>query len=621
MEIINSSTVVVFSSAELKEALENNNGYSYIYFGNDITLESGIKISSFKPNVTINGTYEGKTYTLTDRKTLSSGDTITAAYASILKVTVCNLNVIGYNYYGTIYVPETSSYKNIVIEYNNITYNGPQMSFHPLGLTRFIDCNITISDGTLTVGNEVAECSQIEIGGITTIVHNSKSNSMFWYRNNNPSFTILSNSTVNITSQYRELFYGVNNLTFSILSNSYFSLTTNNGMAYGVYGTGTTNIETNSEFILKQTGTNGNYPTWYSYGGITLNEYSSLSIINNYTGISTSNYNITFSNNSSFILNNPKKVVLYNEKANVINSSSSIPFTFNFSRVNLFNTAIKIDDNISASTLPTYSWYKENTTSTISGKFNSSSCTIESNNFTSEELEKLPALTNFIFANKKIFSIGDFQFRVNALTNTDTKMSGTTGAGNSILISYDNINSVVITDDNGNFTYNYDTPLEIGTIITFNIKKSNDLLYHTKVIQIVYSGELILDSASKIISFKLVPINNNPTLCPRDGDMIVNVIDSRVNSTVWKLYASIKQGLTSSEKEIFNGYLVYKDENGNITRLSNSPTLVYTGTPNEGSTITTTVKWKDDEGILLLINGKVLVDKEYTTNIIWTIEE
>lgn len=44
------------------------------------------------------------------------------------------------------------------------------MSFHPLGLTRFIDCNITISDGTLTVGNEVAECSQIEIGGITTTV-------------------------------------------------------------------------------------------------------------------------------------------------------------------------------------------------------------------------------------------------------------------------------------------------------------------------------------------------------------------------------------------------------------------------------------------------------------------
>lgn len=32
MTIINDTTVVVFSSAELKEALENNNGYTYIYF-------------------------------------------------------------------------------------------------------------------------------------------------------------------------------------------------------------------------------------------------------------------------------------------------------------------------------------------------------------------------------------------------------------------------------------------------------------------------------------------------------------------------------------------------------------------------------------------------------------
>ena len=46
MTIINGTTVVVFSSAELKEALENNNGYTYIYFGSNITLTSGIIISS-----------------------------------------------------------------------------------------------------------------------------------------------------------------------------------------------------------------------------------------------------------------------------------------------------------------------------------------------------------------------------------------------------------------------------------------------------------------------------------------------------------------------------------------------------------------------------------------------
>ena len=36
MNKINSKTVTVSTSEELKEALENNNGYEYIYLENDI---------------------------------------------------------------------------------------------------------------------------------------------------------------------------------------------------------------------------------------------------------------------------------------------------------------------------------------------------------------------------------------------------------------------------------------------------------------------------------------------------------------------------------------------------------------------------------------------------------
>lgn len=46
MTIINENTVVVTSSSELKEALEKDNAYTYIYFGNNITLESGITDSN-----------------------------------------------------------------------------------------------------------------------------------------------------------------------------------------------------------------------------------------------------------------------------------------------------------------------------------------------------------------------------------------------------------------------------------------------------------------------------------------------------------------------------------------------------------------------------------------------
>lgn len=621
MKVINESTVVVYTSSELKTALENDNGYTYVYLGNNITLETGIKISNSKVNLTIDGTYDGITYQFEDKKTLSSGDTITASFPTILKVTVCNMKIIGYNYYGVIYVPESSVYKNIIVEYNNITYTGPQISFHPTGLTRFIDVNITIQDNTLTVGNEVAECNQIEIGGTSTILHSSKSNSAFWFRNSDCSLKILSNAIVEFTSTYRELFYGVSNLTFSILSNASFTVTSNNGMAYNNFGTLDTILFPNADFTIKQTARNGGYATWYSYGSITLNENASLSIINDYSNIATSNYNIYFSNNSSFILNNPKKVILYNEKANVIYTPSAIPFDFSFSRVNLFTSVINREEAITTATLPTYAWYKETGTSNIVGTFSNTSAKINSNNYTEEELANLPDINNFIFANKKIFSIGDFFFRIDAITDTDTKMSGVTLPLASILISYQDVNTVVNASDSGIFTYSYPDTLPIGTVITFQVKEHNSLLYHTKVIQIVYSGELLLESASKIVNFKLVPISLNPILCPRSSELVVNVIDSRVTSTDWKLYASIKHDLISPQEVTLKDSLVYKDDTGKITVLSSTPTLVYTGKKNDGSTLNTSVTWKDDEGILLMITDKLINGMEYETNIIWTVEE
>lgn len=70
MEIIDDKTVVVFSSDELKNVLEGDNGYNYIYFGADITLSSGIAINKNKTDVTIDGTYNSVTYEYIDQKNL-----------------------------------------------------------------------------------------------------------------------------------------------------------------------------------------------------------------------------------------------------------------------------------------------------------------------------------------------------------------------------------------------------------------------------------------------------------------------------------------------------------------------------------------------------------------------
>ncbi len=621
MTIINDTSVVIYTSDELKTILEQNNNYTHIYFGANITLTAGIKIASTKINVIIDGTYQNTTYTLEDMKSLSASNTINVSSNNTTKVTVQNMNIKGCNYYGVIYVPESTAYANTIIEYNNVTYEGPQMIFHPNGLTRIIDSKITIGDASITTGNEVAECNKIEIGGNTTITHTSKSNSSFWFRNTNPTFTVLANANVAFTSESREFLYGTNALTFNILNNAYFSITTKNGFAYGNFGTGTTKLYSNSTLIIKQTAKNGSYATWYSYGPLTLEENSSLIIINNFESIGTSNNNIFFSSaNASFNVYNPKQVVLYNTTANCINTNDTTNFNFDFSRINLFTNSVSISDNISNDNLPTYSWYKDSDLSTINGLFTSTLTSVTKDNFTTSELANLPALSNFNLIGKKIISFGVTPLRINALTDQDTIIKGFINPNASVLIEYNNNTYPVVADSTGFFTHTMASTLPIGTKIKFTAKDYNNVIYTTKTIEIVYPGDLTLDSAPTTISFDLNPISLNPIICPKTEKIEIQITDTRVNNTPWNLYAQIDNDLTSENDYTLPFALIFIDNNKTKYYLSTEKTLIYSNTTSETPKITT-VTMEQTEGLLLELRTYLVNNNTYKTNLIWSIEE
>lgn len=122
MTIINETTVVVFSSVELKSILENDNLYNYIFLGANINLSSGIAISNNKVEVTIDGSYKGVIYEYVDQKKSGTSDGIYITSSKTQRVTLKNINITGYNYYGIIYVPEQSEYKNTVVEYLYVNY-------------------------------------------------------------------------------------------------------------------------------------------------------------------------------------------------------------------------------------------------------------------------------------------------------------------------------------------------------------------------------------------------------------------------------------------------------------------------------------------------------------------
>lgn len=156
----------------------------------------------------------------------SNSDAIGVRTASSIHVTVQNLNVVGKNYYGLIYVSEDSSHQNVVVTYKNITYNGPQITYHPSGLSIYHDLNINIINSTAAVANEVAEAGSLQIGGKTIISHNSTGDSSFWFRGytSNPYLEILEGADVSLTTT-RDVVYTGNYLKLTINKNASFKIT------------------------------------------------------------------------------------------------------------------------------------------------------------------------------------------------------------------------------------------------------------------------------------------------------------------------------------------------------------------------------------------------------------
>ena len=410
---IDSTTVAVESSAELKDILEGDNAYTLIYLAQDIVLAQGITILGTKSEITIDGSYPtdgtGIIHTYTDMNSSSSSDTIGVRTTSSIHVTVQNLNVVGKNYYGLIYVSESSSHQNVVVDYKNITYNGPQITFHPSGLSIYHDLTINIIASTAVVANEVAEAGSLQIGGKTTITHNSTANSTFWFRgyNSSPYLEILEGAEVSLTTT-RDVVYTSNYINITINKNASFNVNTKYGF-FRDNGHQSLNIlvDENSTFSVIQTQANGSYSMLSCRGSFTVNTNSTLYLQANY---SNSAPLILFNTNSSaFNVTNPKSIILYNSSYACLSFSNTTTFNINCGKLDYWLTSPTLISTGIIQNNPLYSWYKSDDTNfTIVASVTSSKTTITSNNLTSTEVQELPDLSLLTFQSAKTLRFIDF---------------------------------------------------------------------------------------------------------------------------------------------------------------------------------------------------------------------
>ncbi len=617
MQIINDNTVVVNNSEELKQVLSETNDYTYVFFGNDITLTNGFTINSNKTEIVIDGTYNNNKYTYTNNLTEST-DVINANKQN-KKIVLKNMNIISSHTYGVVYVPSHPNYNDLVVEYNNVNFSGVELSCNYYGTTKINDSMISGVDTNNVTVKKICDSNRIIIGGNTTITSNSTVNPVFFFNDVIPSYIkIVPNSHVNITTN-EELMNGTNKLDLIVGHGAEFLLTTGNGFSITTtHGARNVLIEemANFTFIEKS---HQRIPMWSIFGNLTVKEGASFSVINTYMKTPSDNYNIYFKgSNQKIIFDNPKYINIYTKNANVMYTNNPVNFSFKFSRINMWIYAL---DYLSACTLddtPAFYWYKEKNPVEITGTFDKNTTTITSHNFTESELNSLTDINSFSFQNIKILTIGMLKINIHPINSSNNTISGHTIPYSDILIEYDTKRLTTKANEEGLFEIDIDSAVPDNTRV--KITSCLNGCYTERKVNIPFNGELTLLKTTENIPFSTIPVSYNPIILHKKNMTEIRVVDSRINSTKWKLYINYVNPMISGDKVLIDS-LKFKKFDNELINLTTNKQLVYESNSNNGNVEVSNITFSTDKGLMIIPNKNLLMDEDYCTLIIWSIEE
>ena len=574
-------------------------------------------INSNKVKITIDGTYNNVKYTYTNNLSLEA--TVIKASTTNKRIILKNMNIVSSHGYGVVYVPSHPNYSNVVVEYNNINFSGIELSQNYYGTTKIIDSLIDAKDTNNVSTQRVCDSNRIIIGGNTIITSSSSTNTVFFFNDVIPSYIkIVPNSNVSITTN-KELMNGTNRLDLMVGHGSEFLLTTGNGFAITTtHGARNVLIEemANFTFIEKS---HQRVPMWNVFGDFIVKEGASISVINTYMTTPTDNYNIYFKGtNQKFVLDNPKYVNIYTKNANVVYTNNPVDFAFSFSRINMWIYALDYISACSLDDTPALYWYKETTPAKITGVFNKDSTTVTSHNFTDTELSSISDINSFSFQGKKILTIGMLKINVHPITDSTNVISGHTIPYAKVKIEYDNKSLTASADENGVFEANVDSAIAENTRV--KITSCLNSCFTERKVTAPFMGELTLLKATENIPFSMKISSTNPIVLPKKNETVVTVVDSRVNSTNWKLYLNYTNPMIESTGKVLIDSLLFKKFNNEEIFLKTTKKLIYESNDNGGVVNVSNITFSTDKGLFLRPSKDLLEDEDYSTIIVWSVE-
>jgi hypothetical protein len=644
---------------QLKDLLVNsaNNSISIIYLTGNITFPSTTyTCSPNRADFTIVGHPKGDNsvrYAIQDYP-----GSYFYAGADGRNITLQDLDLRGYNYYGTFCV---DPYANNIYKVINVNYIGSQLICNIDGNTIIQDSNITI--GTIPSNpnwtapavaqnpqQEVAETMSLEFDGNCNIVSTAPDMPTFnFYGIPQSKITVGAGANISIdtsasTSGYG-LFYmqapGLNYPAFTIGDNASFVVNCRSLTSVDGHRLDTLILGKSATFSLNQTQNRFDLPTLPVRGSIVIGTDSIFEVMRPANTYVHPLIDLLL-NGATVTFNNPRRVFLNNPHGGIFGNYSNSTYTVNISgsteAINVWSTSNN-NATDSPDNLPTNYWNRENAgvmkfSSTISG---SGTAAASISNLTSDDFASAVFnASSFSNQTTAILTMGSYELGIDDVTEYSTAIAGLADSLADVIVTYTNTGTArkLITQATAGGSYSVDIPdtwnvdhyLPLGMLITVR-GYTNHLHFwqKTTVKEPEDPGSLSLETPMTL-DFGSAEIVADPILIQRVQDpLTVTVFDTRplFLHTAWSLAVAIDGPLSAvdgSGVHILQDALVYVDADSQMVPLSQASLPLYQATTDSSNK--TMISWPEGQGIMLyVLPGQALANTPYNATIQWLLSD
>lgn len=618
-----SITIRIDSYSNLRSLLTGSMKPGKIVLTNDISSDgSGITVNSSWTEVMIDGKDPdtGVIHTYSEARSNNNiNQNIYISNSATTSVTLKNMNIIGYNYYGTVAVAGNISTTMLV--YENVTYEGPQMTYNQTGPARYIDCNITIAAKNGSSGaEEVGELGNLEIGGETTI-NSTSGSSAFATAGTNPSFTVLegANVTINLPNTFLQRRSNGVYATLEVENNAKLYITSAYGIDNGYFMDSVT-IGENSVFSLVKTSNWGNSSLGIR-SSLTVGKNSSFIIQQQAGGGSV----VSFSNNNATAqFSSPDKVNL-----ETINGGNVMRFNGGNGTIKITTQAMNIWKTLNSTvtdsfdTMPSNIWNQSDGSEfSVTATMNGANTTNVSTTWDGKTNQWNSALNTSTFTPGNLSNLvfGTYYLNISeSLTPETSAVKGLTNPNSQVGVFYNSTKNVSAADTNGDFS----VPVDFSSLpnqYSLFVMSSHDKLKAYQPYSIIKNGELKFASVPNSLPFAVGKIPSEPSYLKRSNtEWEISVEDTRGKDSTWRLDASLPENnISDYSGNILDGTIKFL-ENDVPKALTSSPITIYNGVT--GSSPTTSISWEEDQGILVWLNSisQILPNTKYKTTIEWSL--